>query len=145
MSGPVVAPVCALSNDANIGPPASAVEAFRNERREMVGGVMVGGCWLLLFRWRNAFRVGANQMLAAPHEDFVSDQNLITTLLRIHFHTTMTTNHNEDAARRAYWAEQMELGSAMVQQLIAFPVSECGECFASIPEAAAAMLRTRGQ
>lgn len=50
----------------------------------------------------------------------------------------MTTNHNDDAARRAYWAEQMELGYAMVQQLIAFPVSECGERFASIPEAAAA-------
>src|SRR6185436_2872983 len=53
-------------------------------------------------------------------------------------HTTMTTNHNDDAARRAYWAEQMELGYAMVQQLIAFPVSECGEGFASIPDAAAA-------
>jgi D-alanyl-D-alanine dipeptidase len=50
----------------------------------------------------------------------------------------MTTNHNDDAARRAYWAEQMELGYAMVQQLIAFPVSECGERFASIPDAAAA-------
>src|SRR4249920_3680782 len=57
---------------------------------------------------------------------------------RIHFQTTMTTNHNDDAARRAYWAEQMELGYAMVQELIAFPVSECGEGFASIPDAAAA-------
>jgi D-alanyl-D-alanine dipeptidase len=50
----------------------------------------------------------------------------------------MTANDNDDAARRAYWAEQMELGYAMVQQLIAFPVSECGERFASIPDAAAA-------
>jgi hypothetical protein len=49
----------------------------------------------------------------------------------------MTTNHNDDAARRAYWAGQMELGYALVQQLIAFPVSECGERFASIPDAAA--------
>ena len=48
------------------------------------------------------------------------------------------TDTNDDAARRAYWAEQMELGYAMVQQLIAFPVSECGEGFASIPDAAAA-------
>ncbi len=45
---------------------------------------------------------------------------------------------NDAAARRAYWSEQMELGYQMVQQLIAFPVQECGERFASIPEAAAA-------
>ena len=49
----------------------------------------------------------------------------------------MTTNDNE-ASRRAYWAEQMELGYAMVQKLIAFPVSECGERFASLPDAATA-------
>ncbi len=40
------------------------------------------------------------------------------------------------ASRRAYWAEQMELGYQMVQQLLAFPVNECGEPFASIPAAA---------
>lgn len=45
---------------------------------------------------------------------------------------------SDDSARRAYWAAQMELGYEMVQKLIAFPVSECGECFASIPDAAAA-------
>ena len=50
----------------------------------------------------------------------------------------MTTLTNDDAERRAYWAEQMELGYAMVQQLIAFPVNECGERFASLREAAAA-------
>ena len=50
----------------------------------------------------------------------------------------MTNTHNDDAARRAYWAEQMELGYAMVQKLIAFPVNECGEGFASIPDASAA-------
>ena len=50
----------------------------------------------------------------------------------------MTTPTNDDAERRAYWAEQMELGYAMVQQLITFPVNECGERFASLREAAAA-------
>jgi len=50
----------------------------------------------------------------------------------------MTVTHTDDAARRAYWAEQMELGYAMVQKLITFPVSECGEGFASIRDAAAA-------
>jgi len=47
----------------------------------------------------------------------------------------MTNNHDE-AARRAYWTEQMELGYAMVEKLIAFPVNECGEGFASLPDAA---------
>lgn len=53
----------------------------------------------------------------------------------------MQTNddqHADEAARRAYWAEQMEQGYAMVEQLIAFPVKECGERFASLPETAAA-------
>lgn len=44
----------------------------------------------------------------------------------------------DDAARRAYWTEQMELGYQMVEKLLAFPVRECGERFASLPEAAAA-------
>src|SRR5690348_14120598 len=48
------------------------------------------------------------------------------------------TRDPDDSARRAYWTEQMELGYEMVQKLIAFPVNECGERFASIPEAAAA-------
>lgn len=42
-------------------------------------------------------------------------------------------------ASRAYWTEQMELGYAMVEQLLAFPVQECGEAFASIPAAAEAV------
>ena len=50
----------------------------------------------------------------------------------------MTTLSNNDAARRAYWTEQMELGYAMVEKLIAFPVNECGEGFASLADAAAA-------
>ncbi|MCA9056962.1 MAG: hypothetical protein KDA85_00625 [Planctomycetaceae bacterium] len=37
--------------------------------------------------------------------------------------------------RRDYWADQMELGHALVEQLLAFPVQECGEAFASIPAA----------
>jgi D-alanyl-D-alanine dipeptidase len=44
----------------------------------------------------------------------------------------------DEAARRAYWADQMEQGYAIVQKLIEFPVNECGERFASLPEAAAA-------
>lgn len=43
---------------------------------------------------------------------------------------------NDEAARRAYWADQMEQGYAIVQKLIEFPVNECGERFASIPDAA---------
>src|SRR5215510_11948775 len=50
----------------------------------------------------------------------------------------MITTNTDDAARRAYWAEQMELGYSMVEKLIAFPVNECGEHFASIRDAAAA-------
>jgi len=44
----------------------------------------------------------------------------------------------DEAARRAYWADQMEQGYAMVEQLVAFPVNECGERFASLPETAKA-------
>lgn len=43
-----------------------------------------------------------------------------------------------DTARRAYWTEQMEFGYGMVEQLLAFPVEECGEGFASIAAAAEA-------
>ncbi|MFP6619729.1 MAG: M15 family metallopeptidase [Pirellulaceae bacterium] len=44
-------------------------------------------------------------------------------------------NHDDGAQRRAYWSEQMELGYELVEQLLDFPVEECGESFASIPEA----------
>lgn len=46
--------------------------------------------------------------------------------------------NSDDAARRAYWTEQLELGYEVVQKLIAHPVEECGERFASLTEAAAA-------
>lgn len=49
----------------------------------------------------------------------------------------MTSTNSDDAARRAYWTEQLELGYEVVQKLIAFPVEECGERFASLTEAAA--------
>ena len=49
----------------------------------------------------------------------------------------MNPTCNDEAARRTYWADQMEQGYAMVQQLIAFPVNECGERFASIADAGA--------
>lgn len=48
------------------------------------------------------------------------------------------TSINDDAARRAYWAGQMQLGYELVQKILPFEVRECGEGFASLPEAAAA-------
>lgn len=48
------------------------------------------------------------------------------------------THHADESARRAYWAEQMELGYECVQQILAQPVQECGEPMASIPDAAKA-------
>ena len=42
---------------------------------------------------------------------------------------------SDNSARRAYWAEQMEFGYVMVEELLAFPVEECGEGFASIEAA----------
>ena len=47
----------------------------------------------------------------------------------------MMTSTNNEAARRAYWTEQMEAGYAIVEKLIAFPVNECGERFASLRDA----------
>ena len=51
---------------------------------------------------------------------------------------TMTTTNQDDAARRAYWTEQLELGYEVVQKMLAFEVRECGERFASLRDAAAA-------
>ncbi|QDU24972.1 D-alanyl-D-alanine dipeptidase [Anatilimnocola aggregata] len=48
---------------------------------------------------------------------------------------TMTTCTDE-VARRAYWAEQMQLGYELVQQILPFEVAECGEGFASLRDAA---------
>ncbi len=42
----------------------------------------------------------------------------------------------DDAARRAYWAEQMQLGYDLIGKVLPFEVDECGEGFASIPETA---------
>ena len=50
----------------------------------------------------------------------------------------MTSEQTDEQQRREYWTEQMELGYEMVEQLMAFPINECGEGFASIPEAVAA-------
>lgn len=46
----------------------------------------------------------------------------------------MTTS--DDSTRRAYWAEQMQLGYELIQRTLPFEVRECGEGFASIPNAA---------
>ncbi len=43
-----------------------------------------------------------------------------------------------ESARRAYWAEQMQQGYELVQRVLPFEVRECGEGFASIPDAATA-------
>lgn len=43
--------------------------------------------------------------------------------------------NSDIAARRAYWAEQMQLGYELVQQVMEFPVHECGEGFASLRDA----------
>ena len=48
----------------------------------------------------------------------------------------MTTS--DDSTRRAYWAEQMQLGYELIQSTLPFEVRECGEGFASIPHAAGA-------
>ena len=55
----------------------------------------------------------------------------------------MTTNP-DDAARRAYWAEQMELGYELVQRTLTFEVREVGEGFASVHGAASATVACSG-
>lgn len=47
-----------------------------------------------------------------------------------------TSATSDDAARRAYWAEQMQAGYDMIQGLLPFEVRECGEGFASLRDAA---------
>lgn len=46
------------------------------------------------------------------------------------------TAQSDDAARRAYWADQMQQGFALIERVLPFEVRECGEGFASIPDAA---------
>jgi len=43
--------------------------------------------------------------------------------------------NSDEKFRHAYWAEQMELGYQLVQQILAFEVRECGERFASLRDA----------
>jgi hypothetical protein len=47
-------------------------------------------------------------------------------------------NNSDDSARRAYWAEQMQLGYDLIQVVLPFEVRDCGEGFTSIPAAAEA-------
>jgi D-alanyl-D-alanine dipeptidase len=47
-------------------------------------------------------------------------------------------NKTDDAARRAYWSQQMQLGYQLIERTLPFEVRECGEGFASIPDAAEA-------
>lgn len=42
----------------------------------------------------------------------------------------------DEAARRAYWADLMEQGYEVVQKVLKLEVRECGEGFASLPDAA---------
>ncbi len=50
----------------------------------------------------------------------------------------MTGTIANETARRAYWAEQMEAGYELVQQILPFEVEECGEGLADIRAAAKA-------
>ncbi|QDV12378.1 D-alanyl-D-alanine dipeptidase [Rosistilla oblonga] len=43
---------------------------------------------------------------------------------------------SDTASRRDYWAQQMQLGYDLIQQIIPFEVHECCEGFASLPDAA---------
>ncbi|MBL8814038.1 MAG: hypothetical protein JNM43_27970 [Planctomycetaceae bacterium] len=45
---------------------------------------------------------------------------------------------NSDLERRRFWAEQLDAGFDLVEKIQRYPVAECGEGFASIPEAAQA-------
>jgi hypothetical protein len=46
--------------------------------------------------------------------------------------------NDSQTSARAYWADQMEQGYELVQKIMAFEVQECGEGFASLPDAVAA-------
>ncbi len=48
----------------------------------------------------------------------------------------MNGTHSDEAARRAYWAQQMEAGHELVQRILPFEVKECGEGLADIRAAA---------
>ena len=42
----------------------------------------------------------------------------------------------DESARRNYWIEHMERSFSLMQQMIDYPLVECGETLTSIPEAA---------
>lgn len=44
-------------------------------------------------------------------------------------------NSNDEPDRRVFWADQMEQGYQLVQQIIEFEVHECSEGFGSLPQA----------
>lgn len=50
----------------------------------------------------------------------------------------METMTDTDEARRSYWTQQLDRGREVVQDVLRFPVAECGEPFASLRDAAAA-------
>lgn len=56
----------------------------------------------------------------------------------LNHHMNSIPTPSDEAARRAYWAEQMQLGYDFVQKILPFEVRECGEGFASLPDAARA-------
>jgi D-alanyl-D-alanine dipeptidase len=68
---------------------------------------------------------------SATHDSRKYPQNASQVLRK-----TDVSETTDDSERRAYWAAQMELGYAFVERLLEFPVSECGEGFASIRDAA---------
>ncbi|MEI6503918.1 MAG: hypothetical protein WCP21_23135, partial [Armatimonadota bacterium] len=48
------------------------------------------------------------------------------------------STHNDDLARRAYWTENLDQADAFMDEVIAYPLAECGEPVASLVEAAEA-------
>lgn len=46
------------------------------------------------------------------------------------------TNQNDQAARRAFWTQQMDTAYEFMAQMRTYPVQECGENLRSMPEAA---------
>src|SRR5262245_37535170 len=49
----------------------------------------------------------------------------------------MHRNHPDEAARRAYWSEQIEAAQDFMRRMSEYPVEECAESLGSLPEAVA--------
>ena len=47
-------------------------------------------------------------------------------------------NQTDQDARRQYWTQQMEEGYEFMERMLEYPVQECGETLASLPDAVAA-------